>query len=271
MKCDAAPNGCAPCTQNQSQCATTDRITGQATVRGYVQSLERRLRKLEYRNNQMSHRLRTAGIHFTPADSDETDPTAASLLEWNEAQESQNEQAWQSQQHAQSPESQGPSHHTPNQHGSEEFHPSVASLHLPDCRGNLAGNNYLGVSSGNSFLSSIRGTSLNVFGMQIDLADYMSADLDEPDPATFLTQPVYNKSYHAFVYSAFSANPKMAKMKLPARDEGMLYAEWYFRVINPYLPILHKPTFFILVSLKLLVLLISLLELILPLASGDVR
>lgn len=199
----------------------------------------------------MSHRLRNAGIHFTPSDSDETDHAAASLLEWNEAQETQNKRLWQGQQHSRSPESHGVAYHAPSHHSSE-FNPDVAPFHLPDYRGNLAGNNYLGVSSGNSVISSIRGTSLNVFGMQIDLADYMSADLDEPDPATFLTQPVYNKSYHAFVYSAFSANPKMAKMKLPPRDEGIVYAEWYFRVINPYLPILHKPTLFTLVSPKLL-------------------
>lgn len=250
MKCDAAPNGCAPCVQNQSQCATTDRITGQATVRGYVQSLERRLRKLEYRNNQMSNRLRSAGIHFTPSDSDETDHTTASLLEWNEAQETQSKGVWQGQQQTRSPESHGVTPHPPSHHSSGEFDPDMAPLHLPDYRGNLSGNNYLGVSSGNSFLSSIRGTSLNVFGIQIDLADYMSADLDEPDPATFPTQPVYNKSYHAFVHSAFNANPKMAKMSLPPRDEGIVYAEWYFRVLNPYLPILHKPTFMTLVSPK---------------------
>ena len=259
MKCDAAPNGCAPCVQNQSQCATTDRITGQATVRGYVQSLERRLRKLEYRNNQMSHRLRSAGVHFTPSDSEETDHTAASLLEWNEAQETQNKGIWHGQQHIRSPEGHGVSHHAPGHHASGEFDPDLAPFHLPDYRGNLAGNNYLGVSSGNSLLSSIRGTSLNVFGMQIDLADYTSADLDEPDPATSLTQPVYNKSYHAFVYSAFSANPKMAKMNLPPREEGIVYAEWYFRVINPYLPILHKPTFLALVSPKRLPLRISII------------
>lgn len=198
----------------------------------------------------MSHRLRSAGIHFTPSDSEETDHTAASLLEWNEAQETQNKGVWQGQQPTRSPESHGGPHHAPSHHSSGEFDSEIAPLHLPDYRGNLAGNNYLGVSSGNSFLSSIRGTSLNVFGMQIDLADYMSADIDEPDPATFLTQPVYNKSYHAFVYSAFSANPKMAKMNLPPRDEGMVYAEWYFRVVNPYLPILHKPTFLALVSPK---------------------
>ena len=260
MKCDAAPNGCAPCVQNQSQCATTDRITGQATVRGYVQSLERRLRKLEYRNNQMSHRLRSAGINFTPSDSDETDHTAASLLEWNETQDTQNKGVWHGQQHTRSPESHGVTPHPPSHHSSGDFDPDLVPLHLPDYRGNLAGNNYLGVSSGNSFLSSIRGTSLNVFGMQIDLADYMSADLDEPDPATALTQPVYNKSYHAFVYSAFSANPKMAKLSLPPRDEGIVYAEWYFRVLNPYLPILHKPTFMTLVSPTLLPLRISIVN-----------
>ena len=251
MKCDAAPNGCAPCVQNQSQCATTDRITGQATVRGYVQSLERRVRKLEYRNNQMSHRLRNSGIHFTASDSDETEHNAAPLLEWNETQETPSKRVWQGQQHKQSPESHAPSHHPPNHRSPGEFNPDVAPLHLPHYSGNLAGNNYLGVSSGNSFLSSIRGTSMNVFGMQIDLADYMSADLDEPEPATSSNQPVYNKSYHAFVHSAFSANPKMASMKLPPRDQGILYAEWYFRVINPYLPILHKPTFFTLVSSEL--------------------
>lgn len=205
----------------------------------------------------MSNRLRNAGIHFTPSDSDEADQTAASLLEWNEAQDIQNKGVWQGQQHTRSPENHEVTHHAPSHNSSGEFDADIAPLHLPDYRGNLAGNNYLGVSSGNSFLSSIRGTSLNVFGMQIDLADYTSTDLDEPDPATFLTQPVYNKSYHAFVYSAFSANPKMAKVNLPPREEGIVYAEWYFRVINPYLPILHKPTFLNLVSSKYLPLCIS--------------
>lgn len=225
--------------QNQSECKTTDRITGRATVRGYVQNLERQLESLRLRNRELEDRMATVGINIKPPH-EYTDSTATSLIQWNETQGNQDHQAWRNEANSSS--------NVPPQ-----FPGDNPLFRLPEFRNGLAGNNYLGVSSGNSLLSSIRGTALNVFGMEIDLADYMSSDLDEPDPSNFLTNALYNKSYHAFIQTAFSAIPKLEKPELPPRNEGLIYAQWYFRVINPYLPILHKPTFISLVSTSVFV------------------
>ena len=116
---------------------------------------------------------------------------------------------------------------------------------LPTFRAGCTGDNYLGVSPGNSSLSSIKGTALSILGMEIDIADFDSVDMDEPDG--FHPQ-LYNKSYQAFLQSALNINPSLQKVDLPSRSEGLTYAQWYFRVINPYLPLLHKATFTKLVS-----------------------
>lgn len=49
MRCDDLWNGCSTCVQNQSECKTTDQVTGKTTVRGYVHSLERKVEELELR------------------------------------------------------------------------------------------------------------------------------------------------------------------------------------------------------------------------------
>jgi len=122
---------------------------------------------------------------------------------------------------------------------------------LPAFRAGIPGDNYLGVSPGNSNLSSIKGTALSILGMEIDIADFESLDMDEPDASVFHPQ-LYNKSYQAFLQSALNINPRIEKVDLPSREEGFTYADWYFRVINPYLPLLHKPTFFKSVCQKLI-------------------
>lgn len=118
---------------------------------------------------------------------------------------------------------------------------------LPAFRTGCTGDNYLGVSSGNSNLSSIKGTSLHILGMEIDIADFTSTDMDEPEDSMY-HPPLYNKSYQAILQSALGVNPRIEKVDLPPREEGLTYAQWYFRVLNPYAPILHKPTFMKLVS-----------------------
>lgn len=118
---------------------------------------------------------------------------------------------------------------------------------LPAFRTGCTGDNYLGVSSGNSHLSSIKGTSLHILGMEIDIADFTSTDMDEPEDSIY-HPPLYNKSYQAFLQSSLGVNPRIEKVDLPPREEGLTYAQWYFRVLNPYAPILHKPSFMRLVS-----------------------
>ena len=232
MRCDDRPDGCAPCRQNQTECKTTDRITGKATVRGYVESLERRIQELENYNCQLQTKVVSLGGDVAP---DDRFRDASTISPWQEKWEAgrkictagPDEELGSGQQES----------------VNDAYYNSGDAIHLPDFRSGLSGNNYVGVSTGNSLLSSIQGTSMNVLGMEIDLADYASADLDEPDPARADPQPVYNKSYRACIQTAFGASPKLSNVEIPPRHEGMEYARIYFTGISPYIPILHQPTF----------------------------
>ena len=253
MRCDDNVNGCAPCLQNQSECKTTDRITGKASVRGYVLSLERRLEELEDYIRLLQGRLTSLGQDVPSIEPKVKyeDPATAPLVQWHEEQKMGDRSVMDTN-----------GGRTRNLHnGGRTLERNMlirrtssgeSASDLPEFRSGLAGSNYLGVSTGNSLLSSIRGTSMNVLGIEIDLADYMSTDLDEPDPTPAGTRPpVYNKSYQAFVQTAFGTSPKLSKVELPPRSEGMKYAHVYFRVTNPYIPVIHKPSFIATVSLSL--------------------
>ena len=39
IRCDPQPGGCSPCAQNNTECRTTDRITGLARSRGHAENL----------------------------------------------------------------------------------------------------------------------------------------------------------------------------------------------------------------------------------------
>ncbi len=244
IRCDGLPGGCSPCLQNNTECKTTDRITGKATSRGYIETLEQRAHDQENRIRDLEARLISMGVDIQPPNGYH-DLTIAPLVEWNQAQANGNHQSCAAADHRNGKDS------------SVIPFPSNASVsratetnmfRLPEFRTGSTGDNYLGVSSGNSFLSSIRGTALNVLGMQIDIADFTSPDMDEPDQSSVHDQPLYNKSYLSWVQSAFNVSPKFDKVELPGKQEGLTYAQWYLRVLNPYLPVLHKPTFMALVS-----------------------
>lgn len=231
--------------QSRSECKTTDRISGIATVRGYVQSLERRLDELQHRNQELEARLVSLGHEVKPR-TEYQDNLTIPLQQWHKDQAPVNGQGWQCNNVVPNKSVQRGNNY--NRNVDKEESPSIAGDRLPDFRGGLAGNNYLGVPTGNSLLSSIRGTSMSVLGMEIDLADYMSPDVDEPDPSVAGSQPIYNKSYRAFVQTAFGTSPKLRQVELPPRSEGMTYADVYFRAVSPYVPIVHKPSFMAIVS-----------------------
>ena len=104
-------------------------------------------------------------------------------------------------------------------------------MRLSEFRTGCIGDNYLGVSSGNSWLSPIEGTSVSLFGATLDLAEYIPED--RVDSGT---------SYQNFLDKAF-VEKQIPAPQLPGYDKAKMYAEWYFRSIQPMLPILHKPHF----------------------------
>lgn len=229
MRCDGGIEGCAPCLQNHSPCRTTDRMTGIANERGYVRKLELRIQRMKCQLDRLRSQLQSQGQDVRPTLSDGFE----------------NEVSYPPQVTLQ--ESVSPHPTPPGRRRFDDRESRSGRDVLPGFREGLSSEKYLGVSPGNSFISSIRGTSLNVLGMEIDLADNLSPDLEEPVSSNDAAQMPPNKSYHAFIQTAIGAGPKPCNPGLPPRQEAFMYADWCFKTVLPYLPILHKPTFFALV------------------------
>jgi hypothetical protein len=232
IRCDGLPGGCSPCLQNNTECRTTDRITGRATSRGYVEGLEQQNRDMEHRIRELERRLLQNGVNNKSSNGYQG--AGSSDYEYSQALTNVQSNSYNSSDPTYRPQA---SSTVPSQQQETTLFRS-----LPLFRAGYAGDNYLGVSPGNSNLSSIKGTALSILGMEIDIADFESLDMDEPNPAVFHPQ-LYNKSYQAFLQSALGVNPRIEKVDLPPREDGLTYAQWYFRVLNPYSPLLHKGTF----------------------------
>lgn len=110
---------------------------------------------------------------------------------------------------------------------------------LPDFRPGCTGDNYLGVSSGNNWLSPIEGTSLALFGMKLDVAELLPSESD-PTAAPM--------SYQTFLLHALGKLHLTHPPPLPNYDDCKLYAEWYFKSVQIFIPVLHRPHFMKLLS-----------------------
>ena len=235
MRCDDNPDGCASCRQAQTECKTTDRITGKAAVRGYVESLEARLAELEQRNQELQAEVLALGGQITQDSWNTNHPSSQSHsheeVSRDILQTSGNLPAF--------------SPPRPGFQGSKitsTGHDRPGTTLLPQRRNGLWGNNYFGISTGDNFLSSVRGTSMNILGMEIDLTEYLNPDVDEPNTSG-AEQPTYNKSYTAFIHSAFGLGPRLEYMDLPAPEEGMELADIFLRITVPFVPVVHAPSF----------------------------
>ncbi|SMR43511.1 unnamed protein product [Zymoseptoria tritici ST99CH_3D1] len=224
IRCDARPGGCSPCLQNNSECKTTDRITGRATSRGHTEVIENENASLKMYLLELQQQLKENGVEPKPPQVIPHGhmPTNASIPFWGQGQNG----AWNPDQHGAYPPSAASASAAPEERSAQ------TSL-LPDFRAGCIGDNYLGVQSGNNWLSPIEGTSLALFGTKIDLAEFMPS---EHDPLTSAM------SYRTFLSHAFGrAQPFVPTM--PPYEQCKVYAEWFFRSVTPFTPVLHKPHF----------------------------
>jgi hypothetical protein len=217
-----------------------------ATSRGYVQNLEYQTRVQSHRIQELEAKLIAVGVEVKPPDYHIPDAPPQQALDWGSSPAAPQAQMAASKPRARkgAPAFQAPTSDvsTPRAQETNFFKA------LPVFRAGCHGENYLGVSSRNYQLSSIKGTALSVFNMEIDIADFASDDVDEPSPTLYQPE-LYNKSYRSMLQTSYNVNPKLDKVDLPPRNEGLVYADWYFRVLNPYLPVLHRPSFMTLVCL----------------------
>ena len=227
IRCDARPGGCSPCAQNDSECRTTDRITGRATTRGHTESIENENAALRMHLVELQQQLREAGV----------EPKPAPLLAPNYAAsnpcwptDDHNQQgSWASLGSTSAPPPSSPVV-APNAAG--ERNGGKSSL-LPDFRPGCTGDNYLGVASNNPWLSPIEGNCLTLFGMKINLEEFLPVETD-PD-----SSPMSYKTFLSFVYGKRQA----PRPDLPSPQDCNIYADWWFRSVMQFIPVVHKPDF----------------------------
>ncbi|KAJ4985616.1 transcription factor [Stagonosporopsis vannaccii] len=220
IRCDGRPDGCTPCEQNRTQCRTTDRITGKATVRGHAEAMETENSYLRTHLADLQAQLKDMGVEPRP-------PPAYANLPWPppaaapppppEAQE------WASRRR--------PSASPMPGYASASDKADFRSL--PHFKLGSIGDNYLGVASGDSLLSHITGTSLSVFGTDIDITDFVQ------DGAEYESSPMSYQSLVKITMGSHHVDP----VPLPPYEALKEWATWYLRSLNPYTMLVHKPAF----------------------------
>ncbi|KAF4963434.1 hypothetical protein FSARC_8531 [Fusarium sarcochroum] len=231
IRCDALPEGCSHCTNQNLECYVTDRVTGRTERRGYMQELEREktdmlshIRNLEKLLGDNGVEVKPwewspyaqypPGINFDDMGNPIPDPNTGDT--W-----SQVGSAW-----------------VKNSSSKPSNTPSFPRSLLES----RPHESHLGVSADNSPLSSIKGTQLSILGMTVDLASFQAPDMDEPPVDAKMSTPLYNKSPQALLQSIMRVNPPV-QVEMPSRQDAFTYAEWYFLTFSAFLPILHKPSF----------------------------
>ncbi|SPQ17596.1 47c71b1c-bf47-4f37-96ba-12ec30c024a3 [Thermothielavioides terrestris] len=235
IRCDALPEGCSHCASQNLECYVTDRVTGRTERRGYLQQLEREKGAMLVHIRELEKLLENNGVEVRPWQwpgyTTTYPPGVTSDALGNPVQDPSSKDQW---------------HQVGlvwvkngGQKGSSNAR-AYTPWSLPAPRPT---DSYLGVSSDTAPLSSIKGTMLSILGATIDLTSFDAPDMDEPPPGTPIGSPLYNKSVMAFLQSALNVNPPLGNVELPAKKDAFTYAEWYFRMVSPFLPILHKPSF----------------------------
>ncbi|KAI9728314.1 MAG: hypothetical protein M1834_007718 [Cirrosporium novae-zelandiae] len=217
MKCDSKAGGCGPCQASKSQCVTTDRITGRPNSRGYVAALETENQMLRAQVDNYHARLLAAGLD--PRDSPFQYPPPKG---------------------DNPPSATSPSYSPPEMVGPYlQINPfAVSPVQTPP-----AGQGLFGLSC-----SPDHGTKLKVLGLEIDIADFSSPDMDEPEDVNTQTGFTLNKSCMSAIHTVCGKNTTVARVDLLPEEMGLKHAKWYFMVINPFFPVLHEPTFMALLT-----------------------
>lgn len=220
IRCDGRPEGCTPCEQNRTQCRTTDRITGKATVRGHAEAMESENAYLRAHIADLQAQLKDMGVEprAPPAYGSLPWPSSAAAPAADDAQD------WPLPQRR--PSASPLSSYAPASDKAE-------FRSLPQFKYGSIGDNYLGVSSGDSLLSHIRGTSLSVFGTEIDITDFVDEG-NEYEDSPFSYQTLLNLCV---------GRQHVEPAPLPPYESLKEWATWYLRSLNPYTMLVHKPAF----------------------------
>lgn len=227
IRCDGRPEGCSPCAQNRTLCKTTDRITGRATTRGHTEATEAENNYLRAQIAELQAQLKELGVEpRTVSGYSEFSPTS---LPWQQQPVglASSTPGWEDASQRRTSDSSLPGYTPATGLDDSDYRP------LPQFKHGSVGDNYLGVSSGDTLLSNIKGTSLSVFGTEIDITDFVQSGSD------------YDKSvvsYTHFLKVILNEDADVQYVTFGDYQRLHEYATWYLRSMNPYTMLLDRPT-----------------------------
>ncbi|KAJ4286626.1 hypothetical protein N0V88_007915 [Collariella sp. IMI 366227] len=234
IRCDALPEGCSHCITQNLECYVTDRVTGRTERRGYLQQLEREKGAMLLHIRELEKLLENNGVEVRPwqfPGYTTTYPPGVTFDALGNA--------------VQDPSSKDQWHQVGLvwvKNGRPKM-PDAGSYTPWSLLSSRPRDSFLGVTSDSAPLSSIKGTTLSILGTTIDVTSFDAPDMDEPPQGTPIGSPLYNKSVMAFLQSILNVNPPLTNVELPSKQDAFTYAEWYFLMISPFFPIIHKPSF----------------------------
>ncbi|KAK8857317.1 transcription factor [Apiospora arundinis] len=255
IRCDALPEGCSHCINQNLECYVTDRVTGRTERRGYMQELEREKSDMMNHIRELEQLLGANGIEVktfqgrasavepshSPTGNYDAMGNMMSCRSSGSLPSGSGKENWQPMSNSvwvkpNGPN--GPNGQTQTRAPKTQFTTGVSRSMLEPRPADF----HIGVTTDKAVSSSIKGTTLTILGSTIDVCSFDAEDMDEPAPGAQPRSALYNKSVQALMMSACNANPPL-HVDYPPRPDAFHYAEWYFLIMYPFLPILHRPTF----------------------------
>lgn len=228
-----------PCRQNNTECTTTDRITNRAQVRGHTEAIEQEAAILRQQVAELQTQLRENSI--------EPRISAFPLQQsWTGSQQAASGQT--SSQAASTLSQRNGSFSPPNGVKSEPQGQDANIFAQGQYGASTESSKLVGMSSSaaDSIISPATGLSLSVFGMQVDLATFVSEETEVK-----LSSASWDNLFKSISkgYKDAPKRPPALAALPPTCDECMHYGKVYLQLINAFLPILDKADFLALVSL----------------------
>lgn len=223
MKCDSGQDGCQPCTSKNFRCVATDRITGHAYERGETARLKKEVEELRAQVNCYYHR-------FGPLPPEYSIPAAYEVYP--------------------SPNSYHRRYVKPSGCRTPFNVPVLSTclirnldpgeqLPLKDQQSAPISANL--VDADGPYRGPIHGTIIDFIDGKIDIGAFVSPDMEETIRISQDILPPDNSRPSSL--STILSRPKPELPQMPPREEALQYIENYHKVIAPFVPILHLPTF----------------------------
>lgn len=278
IRCDALPEGCSHCTSQKLECYVTDRISGRTERRGYLQELERKDIAMQAHIEQLQQLLQEQGVEvhpwqwspFSPASAPETSgrPWSNRGSVWYRTSGSGGSSGSGSGGGSDS-KSGGRSDSNSNSGGDSGALVNATSSPSPLTRLTprstprstpteytinyssasvlkaFPTDSYIGVRADWAPVNSINGTQVSILGTLLDIDPGAES---EPSPSYWEPTGLYNRSVGSFLRSYMNINPPLENVELPSRSDAIEYSEWYFLMVHPFMPVLHKPTYMTLLT-----------------------